>query len=797
MACLKKSDFEAYRRGTLSDAERSRLELHVQACEGCHKAIEDYRSQSGDDPGQPVVPRIDLTLSVGESGSSPAEKFARHLPQIEGYTILGVLGQGGMGIVYRAMQTRLSRTVALKILPAIIGAASPSAVARFRREATAAARLHHTNIIPIYDFGESRDALYYAMELITGEPLNALIRRFQDAKPHTLSHTSLSQILLAPGENREEAAAAPPSSMPETSSASIGTSTAARGRAYYRYAARWMADAADALHYAHSQGIIHRDIKPANLILSNDGRIMIADFGLAKSADEESMTMTGALVGTLRYISPEQAMSKRVRVDHRTDIYSLGATMYELLSFQPAYPGTDDKEVLGAIIAREPTPLRKLVPSIPAELEIICQKSMEKSPDARYLTARAMAEDLRRFIHDLPIVARRPSLMRRVTKFVQRRKAPVIAATAAVLLVAASMLWMAERKRSVEAERQQRIAQVQGWYESGMFHGQRNNWKRALDEFGRALRENPEHVKSLQGQAWAALNYFNSQAEGDPKLLKLAEDSCLAVGRIEPRNIPALNYLGVIYRKLNRHEDALNAYRTVVEIASTDDDQKPHLAAASSNLGTLYAITGDFAKAREYLAQGAEAAGIKPDKDAAFAWRILASLSLHLKDPAALEQIRTAIRCKPDEAASSILRARIELTIPECLNPAEALDDAKYADKLAFERDGRAKRIRALGHLRNRQWDEAIQHARMAIDLHDMAAVNRLIIALAQAQKGKRAEAADYLRAAVAGWPPELTKPGSHQASADRGELWFEEYSDLHTLQKEAEELLAVGSAAP
>ena len=460
--CLTLADFERLSEGSLDAEAAVRARAHLDSCDACRVAYEHFhRDRAFLDNAKSVL--LDDSNSgdlLPGSGSSPVRNAVTHTPKIEGYRITGVIGQGGMGIVYRAVQTKLNRTVALKVLPAMIGAASPSAVSRFRREATAAARLHHTHIVPIYDFGESHDAYYYAMELISGQPLNVVIQRFAEKNAATVSPVRLAELLLsttssaevpAPGEVHGGLSVDGPPSM--TSASSGG-----RGRLYYRQVARWMADAADALHYAHGQGIIHRDIKPANLILSVDGRIMIADFGLAKSVDEESVTLTGSLLGTIRYLSPEQAMARRVPVDHRTDIYSLGATMYELLCFQPAFPGEDDKQVLSAIITREPTAPRKVAPSVAHELETICLKAMEKSPDARYPTARAFVDDLRRYTHDLPIVAKRPGPIARTIKFVRRHKAGVVAVAASVFLVITVPLLGYINKKRIEHQIEALIA---------------------------------------------------------------------------------------------------------------------------------------------------------------------------------------------------------------------------------------------------------------------------------------------------------------------------------------------------
>src|SRR5262249_15523555 len=209
-----------------------------------------------------------------------------------------------------------------------------------------------------------------------------------------------------------------------------------RDAASFRRIAEWGIPAAGALDRAHQLGIAHRDIKPANLMIDPTGRLWVTDFGLAQVQSDTRLTMTGDLVGTLRYMSPEQALAKRVVIDHRTDIYSLGATLYELLTLQPPVTGEDRQELLRQIAFEEPVPPRRLDRSIPAELETIVLKAMEKTPTERYAPAQELADDLERFVKDEPIRARRPSLAQRARKWARRHKAVVWATTVAAFLVA-------------------------------------------------------------------------------------------------------------------------------------------------------------------------------------------------------------------------------------------------------------------------------------------------------------------------------------------------------------------------
>jgi len=553
--CLSHADFERFKRGDIVDAELRRVREHLATCDACRTALGGRpdgltpRNRASNPPGM----ETEALAGPPAADTSPTAKAPRYLPKIEGYRITGVLGQGGMGIVYRAVQTKLNRAVALKVLPSIVGSASPSAVQRFRREATAAARLHHTNIVPIYDFGECRDAHYYAMELIDGQPLNELIKTFARHNISSASPARLATLIhqSTTGTPAEAIAVDVDRSSASTSSSAVSSSSTGRNRAYYQQVARWIADAGDALHYAHGQGIIHRDIKPGNLILSADGRIMITDFGLAKSSDEESVTITGSLVGTIRYLSPEQAMAKRIPVDHRTDIYSLGATLYELLTLQPVFPGNDDKQILSAIITRDPTPPRKIFAHIPAELETICQKTLEKSPDARYETARALAEDLRRYLNDLPITAKRPGPIRRSLKFAKRHRAPVIAAVAVIVVLALSAVVVWERRVRFEERirhREMEAESIKSELESLMSRGRQltrlQEWTEAESAYRRARELDPQAVEPLLGLAWLKTEQCKSLRDlATPKDYEDIEKLCRRILAMEPMNYDALNYL--------------------------------------------------------------------------------------------------------------------------------------------------------------------------------------------------------------------------------------------------------------
>ncbi len=353
------------------------------------------------------------------------------------FRIVREVGRGGMGVVYEAEQISLKRRVALKVLP-LAGTLDPRRLQRFHNEARAAACLHHTNIVPVFAVGSERGVHFYAMQLIEGQTLADMIHHQRGPAPAEGAGPPSATAAATP-----QAAAS--STVPQARHSTAGP---AQDAAYFRTVAELAAQAAEALDYAHQMGVVHRDIKPANLMLETvsplapPGRgagvhLWITDFGLAQLQADAGPTLTGDLVGTLRYMSPEQALAQRVVIDHRTDVYSLGATLYELLALRPVFAGSDRQELLRQIAFDEPTPPRRLNRAIPAELETIVLKALEKNPADRYSTAQELAADLRRFLEEKPILARRPTLIQCTRKWTRRHQGLVWAAAGMLLLTTA------------------------------------------------------------------------------------------------------------------------------------------------------------------------------------------------------------------------------------------------------------------------------------------------------------------------------------------------------------------------
>lgn len=345
------------------------------------------------------------------------------------FEILREIGRGGMGVVYEARQFSLQRRVALKVLPFSAGH-DVSQIARFKNEAQAAAQIRHPNIVSVYAIGEVDGIHYYAMQLIEGQSITQMLSELRRS-----SHANRTESIVP---ERLTPRRIPHSNLVSDSQKRAwndGPVSSSGARDHVRVVARLGVQAAHALHAAHEVGVLHRDIKPSNMLLDDCGKLWITDFGLARCRDHAGLTLTGDILGTMRYMSPEQALGNGSILDRRTDVYSLGVTLYELATLHHPSEHLTDAEFLAARPHLRHKPPRHWNPHIAADFETIVMKAISDSLSDRYRTAQELADDLTRYLEGKPILARPPSLLDRAGKWARRHRKMVYAG-AALLLVA-------------------------------------------------------------------------------------------------------------------------------------------------------------------------------------------------------------------------------------------------------------------------------------------------------------------------------------------------------------------------
>ena len=447
------------------------------------------------------------------------------LGEIGDFRLLREVGRGGMGVVYEAEQISLRRRVALKVLP-FAAAIDPRRLQRFKTEALTAAHVQHEKIVPVYAVGCERGVHYYAMQFIEGQSLAALIGELRRLRDEQGSPPS-------PAEGEQDDRAVGFAGSGSGGEATLAATTISRERSadrrrYFDRAAGLGRQAALALEHAHQAGIVHRDVKPGNLLLDLRGQLWVTDFGLALVTGDAGLTITGEMLGTLRYASPEQVLARRGIVDHRSDVYSLGATLYELLTLRPPFEGRDRNALIRQIAEDDPAPPCDLDQTVPPELETIVLKALRKDPADRYGTAQELADDLRRFLDGRPILARRPTPAERLRAWSRRHPSIVgAAALALILLSAASMISTAlvrrEQARTLAEQRRAESAYVRERQRAEEAEGRFRLARRAVDELIRVSEEEFAHRPGMEGlrkrllaSALAYYREFVEQRRSDP-----------------------------------------------------------------------------------------------------------------------------------------------------------------------------------------------------------------------------------------------------------------------------------------
>lgn len=466
---LVESFIDRQRRG-----ERPTMEEYVQR----HPHLADEIRE--------VFPALALIEDYGAPSDSTPDTSPLLLPippLLGDFRIVREIGRGGMGIVYEAVQQSLGRHVALKVLPTSAQTTKVH-LERFRREAQSAARLHHSNIVPVFAVGEQNGVAFYAMQYIRGQTLDAVLAELRTLRGGDRTQpcaTTMGALSVAArslfAERRDDAGAGTEkngaaradtarSPAPGGEGGQVSMLSSAGGHSqFFRNVAELGAQAADALAYAHGQGLIHRDIKPSNLMLDSAGTLWVTDFGLVKREGEIDLTSPGDLLGTLRYMSPEQLAGK---ADIRSDVYSLGVSLYELATLKPAFPATDRSRLFDDIRHRNPPTPRQIDGQIPRDLETIILKAIAKEPLHRYATAQKLADDLRRFLADKPVAARRAGWIEHTWRWCRRnRGVAALLGLIGLLLTGVTVASMVAavffHEQQLETEKARDVAHVRLW----------------------------------------------------------------------------------------------------------------------------------------------------------------------------------------------------------------------------------------------------------------------------------------------------------------------------------------------
>lgn len=598
--------------------------------------------------------KSDHHLCAGLSGERAAD-YESPPERIGDFRILRTIGRGGMGVVYEAEQESLGRRVAIKVLAASY-ASSPQAVRRFRREAQAAARLHHTNIVSVFGVGEREGKHFYVMQYIEGRSLDGVVAELSGRHAETVTvdrpaeaehgepakltedyfGVAVARALLRgrfgpvspqpgdatgavttrhEGDSQESSAGAVrQQTFPQQPNggtalgASGGLGGEARRCAYWRSVAGIGVQVAAALHYAHRQGILHRDIKPGNVILDEKGVAWLTDFGLAKLVDQEDLTHPGDVVGTLRYMAPEQLEGK---TSASSDLYSLGLTLYELLTLRPAFNETSRHLLLHQVSQQDPPRPRTIIPDIPRDLETIVLKAMAREPVHRYETAGELADDLQRFLEDRPIRARRTSAVEHAWRWCRRNPALATLTTTTILLlvggiVGSSAGYVREAGLRAQAEAESRRAEANLAIAAEAFE----------DVFSKVSGEPLPHAFEKAGDdVWIGDAGLPAVGKKDALVLEgllRFYDRFAAQNRDNTKwqhqSGQAYRRVGDIQQRLGRFREAKEAYggaiglyEHLVQSASDEADFVVELAAIHIQLGNMALATDRFDEAfRQY-----------------------------------------------------------------------------------------------------------------------------------------------------------------------------------------------------